>query len=210
MLAHFNLPFWLLRPMIVWCLKCYVVFVFVLVLPFVCFNYLILFVEANPELRFCFAAWTCWVHDVMLWCRAQLWLPYRLIPCKVLITFLFFPTWWSENLCLCSCDCVMKALKIEAILSLPTEKLFIQIASLTLKMVAVTGIHHMGDELWSWRTECNGTGSGHRLSTLLHMTCMPPTAYMNSVLATTLRFSGEGTKNSHMVCSRSPNNGMLL
>jgi hypothetical protein len=30
------------------------------------------------------------------------------------------------------------------------------------------------------------------------MTYMPLTAYMNSGLATILRFSGEGTKNSHM------------
>jgi hypothetical protein len=76
-------------------------------------------------------------------------------------------------------------------------------------MVDVPGIHHMGGELWSWRMECNGTGSGHRLSTLLRMIYMPPTAYMNCGLAITLRFSGEGTKNSHMVCSRAPNNGML-
>ena len=94
-------------------------------------------------------------------------------------------------------------------LSLPTEKLLVQTASLALKMIDVPGIHHTGDELWSWRMGCNGTGSGHRLSTLLHMTYMPPIAYMNSGLVTILRFSGEGTKNSHMVCSRAPNNEML-
>ena len=76
-------------------------------------------------------------------------------------------------------------------------------------MIDVPGIHHTGGELWSWRMGCNGTGSGHRLSTLLHMTYMPPIAYMNSGLVTILRFSGEGTKNSHMVCSRAPNNEML-
>lgn len=36
-------------------------------------------------LRFpiCFAAWACWVHDVMLRCSAQLRFAYRHIPCKV-------------------------------------------------------------------------------------------------------------------------------
>ncbi|KAL6598782.1 hypothetical protein ACP70R_046042 [Stipagrostis hirtigluma subsp. patula] len=44
----------------------------------------------------------------------------------------------------------------------------------------------------------SGTGSGHLQLTLLRMISMPPTACMNSGLAITLRFSGEGTRNSHM------------
>jgi hypothetical protein len=67
-----------------------------------------------------------------------------------------------------------------------------------LEIIDVTGIHRMGYKLWLWRTVCNGTGSGHRQLTLLHMICMPLIAYMNFDLAITLRFSGEGTRNSHM------------
>jgi hypothetical protein len=67
----------------------------------------------------------------------------------------------------------------------------------------------MGDELWLWRMGCNGTGSGHRRLTLVHMICMPPIAYMNFDLVIILRFSGEGTRNSHMVYFQAPNNRML-
>jgi len=52
----------------------------------------------------CFAAWACWVHDVMLWCRAQLWFPYWHIPCKVWITFSVFSFDSQEKMCTCSDD----------------------------------------------------------------------------------------------------------
>jgi hypothetical protein len=79
-----------------------------------------------------------------------------------------------------------------------------------LEIIDVTGIHRTGDKLWLWRTVCNGTGSEHRQLTLLHMICMPLIAYMNSDLTITLRFSGEGTKNSHMVCPQASDNRMPL
>jgi hypothetical protein len=60
------------------------------------------------------------------------------------------------------------------------------------------GIHHTDDELSSWRTAFIGTGSGQLRWKLLRMICMPPTAYTNSGQVITLRFSGEGTRSSHM------------
>lgn len=142
----------------------------------------------------------------MLWCRAQLWFPHWHIPCKVWITFSGFSFDGQEKMWTCSDDFVWWIQYIQEIWSLQAEKLFLEIALLIVKIVYVPGIRHTVDELWSWRMVCIGTGSGHHLLTLLRMICTPLTAYMNSGLVIILRFSGEGTKNSHMVCSRAPNN----
>lgn len=85
------------------------------------------------------------------------------------------------------------------------KNLFLQI----LKTGHVPGTHHTVDEPWCWRMACNGTGWGHRLLTPLRMTCTPLTACMSSGPATTSRFSGEGTKNSHTVCSRATQQATL-
>lgn len=85
------------------------------------------------------------------------------------------------------------------------KNLFLQI----LKTGHVAGTHHTVDEPWCWRMACNGTGWGHRLLTPLRMTCTPLTACMSSGPATTSRFSGEGTKNSHTVCSRATQQATL-